>query len=324
MKDARNLLPIFIGGSNRSGTTMLGSMLGTHSNILGLAESQYVLDIYKRLYRLNKLNSPTEIIDSITQHPRFILQGIDIKDRLLELRSKQRSYNEIIFKLLTIYSTQIGKQKAQYWVEHVPSNIKETSLLLELFPNAKFIHVVRDGRAVAASLKSVNWGEGSLDQIAQSWVNYIAHGLAAESALGSEKIIRVYYETLVREPEKTLERIVDFVGVKFEPGMVRGAGLDLPGFYRTDQRLVGSTPDESRINAWQRKLKPREVEIFENFAGDLLAYFGYTPKYFPFAVGPGFSDRLKYALDIPRVTFGNYYSHIKLFFSAKAARRKSK
>jgi hypothetical protein len=148
-----------------------------------------------------------------------------------------------------------------------------------MFPEARFIHLVRDGRAVAASLLELDWGPNNAFDAAQYWMARCAPGLAAESRLGRDRVLRVRYEDLVSETEATLRRVVSFAGLEYESGMAQGTGLR-PGAYSQQQhRLVGTPPNPSRVDHWRRTLTPRQVEVFEAEAGDFLGSLGYQPLY---------------------------------------------
>jgi len=309
--------PIFIGGCDRSGTTMLGAMLGSHSEILSVPEAQFILEVYKEAYRKKFLDSPSKILKAIKSHLRFQLWGVDVGSLTEKTDWSEISYADVICMVVKQYALGVDKVGASFWVDHVPGNIRNTFVLLELFPTAKFIHIVRDGRAVASSLASVRWGPSSIDRIANWWMMYIAHGLAAENVLGSKKIIRIAYEDLVQNSQKTLGEICQFIGLQFESGMIEGKGLRLPAFYRKDQHLVGKVPDERRVSAWQKSLHSRDIEIFESFTGDILLNLGYPTLYYPSTKGFSTFDRLRSLLKIPSETIGNYMNGIKLVINAR-------
>ena len=80
-------------------------------------------------------------------------------------------------------------------------------LLNEEFPKAKYIHLLRDGRAVANSVLSLDWGPNTIPVAARSWVKNVSYGLAAESFFNNEKILRVKYENLTLKPIETLKNM---------------------------------------------------------------------------------------------------------------------
>ena len=114
----------------------------------------------------------------------------------------------------------------------------------------------------------------------ESLMTYMAaFGLAAESSFGPERVTRVRYEDLILEPRATLESLCSSLDLEFEEGMLAADGLRVPEYTTDWHKLVGSSPDPARIEAWREELEPRQIEIFESITGDLLTYLGYQPDF---------------------------------------------
>jgi hypothetical protein len=164
-------------------------------------------------------------------------------------------------------------------VDHTPTNFRRALTLLSMFPDARFIHLVRDGRGVAASLLPLDWGPNTTLYAAEYWMARCAAGLAAESHLGADRVLRLHYEDLVRNPEAALRRLAGFAGLEYEPAMAEGAGLQPGRYHQRQHRLVGQPPEQSRIDGWRQRLTARQIEIFEAEAGEFLVTLGYEPVY---------------------------------------------
>src|SRR5262249_378723 len=147
------------------------------------------------------------------------------------------------------------------------------------FPDAKFIHIVRDGRAVAASMLPLDWGPNEIFTAARSWQRQLSYGFIAAAALGPERLLNIRYEDLVEMPEQTMRRIASFLDIEFVPGMLSSTGLKLPKFTRYQHQLIGAPPQLERVESWRRTLSRREIEIFESVVGDLLPLLGYQPVF---------------------------------------------
>lgn len=266
---------ILIGGCERSGTTLLGSLLGNHSQCLCVPESQF---------KCHPLTEPgsTEDIDlaeayqQITRQWRFQIWGIadDLSREILEGIS---SYAELLKKIVETYGKQVNKENARIWVDHTPDNLKHMSTLISLFPDARFIHIVRDGRAVANSMQSVSWGPHTIPRLADYWSGRVAVGLSAERKFPNDRIMRVTFEDLVRRTEETMHDISSFLNIDFEHRMTGAASFDPPDYTRDQHKLIGDPPDPSRVDSWEHELSDRDVEIFESKSGALLKHLGYTP-----------------------------------------------
>lgn len=270
--------PIFIFGAERSGTTLLGSILGSHSVGVATPEAHFVTQVYRVAQVQSGEVDLEDALARIKQHFRFKLWNLDTTMSDLEPHPPI-SYAALILALVGEYAAAAGRPDAQVWVDHTPSNNRSAALLAELFPEAQFIHLVRDGRAVVASIKSLNWGTHSARTITQNWVVKVGHGLAAESYLNPERCLRVRYEDLVERPEQTLRSVCAFAGLPYEPAMLSGTGFAVPGYTQKQHQLVGKLPDAKRIDAWAQTLSQRDIETCEHVSENMLVYLGYTPVF---------------------------------------------
>jgi len=150
-----SMQPVFIGGCDRSGTTMLGAMLGSHSECLCVPEAQFIIDILKGGEVDSQQANPAQVLKRIASHPRFGLWAIRIEAGEWFAEDQGVAYADIIEKVVQKYGRKHAKVSARLWVDHTPSNLKHTATLFSIFPEARMIHMMRDGRAVAASLLSV-------------------------------------------------------------------------------------------------------------------------------------------------------------------------
>jgi hypothetical protein len=267
---------VFIGGSHRSGTTMLGSMLGAHSSCLCIPEAQFKIDAYKKQVNENgKIDSDT-IFAMIRNHLRFRFWGIDVGQ---ELPPGINSFLELFQWLIERYGEKVGKPSATLCVDHTPLNIKYADLLFDLFPESKMIHLVRDGRGVAASIMPLDWGPNTIDKSAFSWIKNIQFGFRAEALYGSERVKRVRYEDVVLNPEMSIKEICTFLDIAYEPAMINGGGFVVPAYTAKQHDLVGKGPVAGRVEAWKRSLTQREIEIFENMSEEYLLQLGYALHY---------------------------------------------
>ncbi len=270
--------PIFIFGAERSGTTMLGSLLGSHHDCVATPESQFVTTIYRYLVDQNGDVDAKRALEEIRRNFRFRLWNIDMTPQELERRGVD-SYGELILSLVEAYAHSVGSPQAHIWVDHTPASLRSAALLRDLFPGAKFIHLVRDVRAVVSSIKLLDWGVHSARTLSEDWLMKIGFGMAAESYLTPANCLRVRYEDLVLQPEQTLRQVCEFVGLMYEPEMLGGAGFAVPKYTKNQHQLVGQPPDANRIDSWTTRLSQQDIEICENVCVDMLTYLGYQPMF---------------------------------------------
>ncbi len=290
------MIPVFIGGCGRSGTTMLGAMLGTHSQMLATPEFHFKTDVPRIAGGKLSQDSIPEVLDRLKRDVLFRLWKLDLDDARFAPACFDGTYRQFIERFLAEYGRQNAKADFGYWIDHTPANVSHAKFLLESFPDAKMIHLVRDGRAVAASVLPLDWGPHTLDKAAEMWCRCIGLGLAAEAVFSDRRVLRVTYEELVRQPDDVLERICGFLGAEFEPPMVRGDGFRLPGANHRQHALVGSVPQADRIDQWKRQLSPRQIELYEFYNGNLLELAGYSTIYGTTARGPSSAEHYRMML----------------------------
>ncbi|WP_324827108.1 sulfotransferase family protein [Qipengyuania zhejiangensis] len=265
---------IFIGGCDRSGTTMLASMLGGHSRVLCLPESHFF-----QQFAASGLAGDA-LVSAIEKHPRFELWGVDLSAEDRAELAAQPGFSAFADLLARFYARSHGVAGHEVWVDHAPRNCGRFLTLARAFPQARFVHMVRDGRAVANSWMGQDWGPNNITAVADAWALRLAQGLSAEAALG-DRIVRISYEEVVADPEVAIRKVAGLAGIAFEAAMLDARGFRLPEHSKDTHSLL--TADSSRgvssgrLESWRRDLHPRQIELFESRAGDLLEALGYDP-----------------------------------------------
>lgn len=274
------LKPIFICGCGRSGTTLLGSLLGSHSNCIATPESQFIFDLIQGSHlSANITIEPDQVIKQLSKHWRFKLWNLKLSTNDFKIK-EINTYSELIQFIVNTYASQNDKPNASYWIDHTPEHIQHIATLMKLFPEAKFIHIIRDGRAIASSVLNLDWGGlHTIPQIAQWWVRQIGYGLAAENYLGKAISKQVKYENLLLKPEETLKEICTFIGINYQVKMLKGNDYKVPSYTESQHKLIGTKPDSKQITIWKKRLSSRQIEIFESSTQDILSYLGYTPEF---------------------------------------------
>ncbi|MGP1375884.1 MAG: sulfotransferase family protein [Almyronema sp.] len=269
--------PVFISGCPRSGTTLLGSMLGGHQRTICTPESQFKADLMLLAGATAQENIKADVaLELLEKNIRFKHWDLDINKVYLP---ESLPFSDLMSALVESYGHDLGKEKADIWIDHTPRNLSIGLKLTKCFPDSQFIHLVRDGRAIAASIMPLDWGPNTIVDAAYWWLENLSHGLAAESAWQSDRILRVHYEDLVALPEETLHKICGFLDIDYQPSMLDGKGIKLPKFTTQQHQLVGHRPQTQQIDSWKKKLSPRQIEIFESIAFSVLGYLGYELVY---------------------------------------------
>lgn len=268
--------PVMVGGCPRSGTTLLGAMLGVGPDVLTVPEAGFKWELMARTERAGGRLSGDDVRRILGRHRDGRLWGVE--ERSLD-GVEPLDVAEVMVTLARAHGEAVDKPEPVVWVDHTPWNLKYAASLARALPEARFVHVVRDGRAVLASVRQLDWGPNTADDAAWWWAAHVAVGLAAEAALGPSRVLRVRYEDLIRHPEAVLGDVTTFADIPYDDAMVVDRDYRVHAYSAKQHRLVAHPPDRDRVDRWARELSDRQVETFERRTGDLLELLGYSPRY---------------------------------------------
>jgi hypothetical protein len=232
---------------------------------------------------------PTALLDDISHHWRFRIWEFELGHEQPTPGEIAPTFRATLEWLIRRYGESVGRQAARIWIDRQPGNVLHVWKLLEHFPDAKFIHLVRDGRAVAASIMPLDWGPNEIYSAARFWKHLLAYGYIAGSALGPERVLHVRYEDLATDTERTMRRLAAFVGIEFVSEVLSTTGLKLPSFTRYMHQLIGAQPQLDRVNKWRQtltrtlgrtnRLLPSRARRGGSVAADLLPAVSYLGNF---------------------------------------------
>jgi len=267
---------VFIGGCPRSGTTLLGALLGSGPRCVATPESQFKQTIPADLkVDWSRGLGRDEFLFALKKNFRFRLWGVQPPGFSGGGMMTAPEYRAALLSIVDAYASKEQIPDWAVWIDHTPENILEPLGLMSIFPEAKFLHLLRDPRAVAASLLPLDWGPDTAEHAARFWAQKLAYGLALEKAR-PDRCMRVYFEDVVKTPEKTLKAVCAFCGIAFNEAMLAGKGFTPPAYTRNQHNLIGSAPDPHRLEAWRNRLDSWQIEEIEKIAGGLMELAGYS------------------------------------------------
>jgi hypothetical protein len=260
--------PVFIIGSPRSGTTVLGRSLAQHSALWASGESYF-------LYFLFADGFVGRAFDRAIETPgRRWLQ--------LEEVSREEFLAHVGIGMNALFT---GRSGGRRWVDHTPLYTRIVDTLAEVFAGARFIHIVRDGREVVHSMlnfadavpdpavgrylqQSVAWTAG-IRGACEAWRYHVETAMAfCDTHPNRTTVVR--HEDLVAAPEAAFERIHRFLGIADEPGPARfSSSRRINSSFRGRPRLSGTELWE----AWGEE----ERRVFAELAGATMLKCGYSP-----------------------------------------------
>jgi hypothetical protein len=268
----------FLVSSGRSGTTLLRAMMNAHPQMAVPPETFFVTRFLPERGRWETPEgfATERFVSDVLVNERFgrwELPETLVREAVTEERP--RDYGDAIRSLYALYARTGGKRR---YADKTPVYIYEMPALAETFPEARFVHVIRDGRDVAPALVGMDVRPNGLPEAALLWRERVEAGRAAGRGLGPHRYMELRYEDLVSGPEEALRDLCEFISLDYDPAM-----LTYPD---TASEVVARDggPERHRglflepttgFRDWRTDLTGDEVEVIELLAGETLAELGY-------------------------------------------------
>lgn len=278
----------FIVGVGRSGTTLLRLQLDAHPLLAIGPETGWGLAVAG----LPPGAGPDELLQAVAALETWPDTGLDRE----EMRARLRAVDpwSVGAGLRVLYRADAVRHGKPRWGDKTPLHCVCMPAIAAALPEARFVHLIRDGRDVAASFRGLPFapGDGSITAIARAWDEQI--GVAQEAGRRLERYREVRFEQLVCDPEETLRELAGWLHLPWDDAMLRaheGAAARFDALpearpagdavrTRAERRalhaLSFTPPDPARVGAWRSALTPAEVAEFEAVAGARLAALGYA------------------------------------------------
>lgn len=289
--------PVFIGGTGRSGTTLVARLLGYHPKaFVPKWETQFLVapkgllscleggraedfELFSELMRgrwFQRLVSP----GTPREYSAGLCEELSIEQvEMALLRLKQEldrvpTGNNAVSFLSDLYSDKIHLSGSTLFGEKTPANLIFADRLQNNFPDMRFVHVIRDGRDVLSSILSRSFwpitgtllsppdsrftGEVTFESAVEYWPTVLRHGETALSAIPENRIIQLRLEDLIDSPKKTLTKLFDFLEIGWDDAVL--------------QQPIRS----SSVGRWKNDLTPSQAEMATREYAHFLGKWGYS------------------------------------------------
>jgi hypothetical protein len=281
MRSGRADRPIFIVGCPRSGTTMLRVMLDRHPRIAMPPETRFLMRAYQQRHDFGDL----DLAENRAKVASFILDrddtwfddlGLDAEAVRQEIIDGPPTIGSALGIVLRAYAQRFDKPR---WGDKRPGYHRWIEVLLRMFPDAQFIHVVRDPRDCVASLKRMSWWKRGSVQAMIAWTQAIDNVAAARRSW-PDRIVEVQYERIVATPERELRRLCAVLGEEYAPEMTVPRELAAPVVPERKHWHANAilAPTTAPIGRWRESLNPAELALCETALARRMARFGYEPS----------------------------------------------
>jgi sulfotransferase family protein len=277
----------FICGATRSGTTLLRLMLDSHPELAIPGETHFIVPLVRAM-RKQRLEAD-QLADLIVEGDRwgdFHLDEAELRQRLRALSPLTAA--DAVREFFGLYAERQGKVR---WGDKTPGYVQRMRLIERVLPEARFIHIIRDGRDVALSVVPRSWGPATVQAAAENWKLRIDR--ARRQAPHLKHYLEVHYEDLITDTEGVLRQICEFIELDFDPAMLsyheraserlaeKARDLSRPwGTVSAESRveshkLASEPPREDRIARWKTLMSEEDRLKYEAIAGQALEAVGY-------------------------------------------------
>jgi sulfotransferase family protein len=283
-------MPVIV-GVPRSGTTLLRMMLDAHPGLAIPPETGFLPPLVDIQASPDNTRAAVDLITRFHTWPDFGFAADDLRAEVE--RCGDVTPADVARTFYAFYAARFGKER---WGDKTPTYGAALDRIEQILPEARFIHIIRDGRDVALSVRPLWFRPGeTVEACAADWAARIDDTRARGSRVAH--YLEVRYEALVTQSTLVLQEICKFIDLRFEPQMLcyyLGAGARLAEHqarYAEDgrvliskaqrvenQRLVKEPPRADRVGRWKTEMTAEDLERFDAVAGDWLARLGYAPR----------------------------------------------
>ena len=287
--DARRDPAVFIVGMNRSGTTLLRMMLDAHPQLTIPPETHFVPDLIKAVREDG--STPESALEAMKSAREWGDFGFSDEEMLTRLRALPKLKPGAAVR--TFYEAYMQQQGKPRWGEKTPTYVQKMKLIQRALPEARFVHVIRDGRDVALSVLDRTVRDLTAADVGRRWKKKITK--AREDAPSLEHYTEIRYEDLILETEPVLRRVAEFCDLPWDDAMLsyhersadrlkemaralpadgRAKELSVERRMKTHE-MTTKPPSADRVARWRTQMTNEQRAEFEAEAGDLLKQLGY-------------------------------------------------
>lgn len=262
--------PVFVIGNTRSGTTMLVRLMRKYLHINYGPETQFILRYYHLLsaygdlktdnnfYKLAKDISKERFFERANRNFDFVFD----MDQLME-ETVERTYPAMLSNMFQQFARQQGMPR---WGDKTPAYLHDLPVIDRLFPDAQYVHIVRDGRDVALSQFNTHFGPKNVYRAAKEWRNAIQKIQHFSKKVGPSRFMELRYEDMLADPVPTFERLIPFLEIDDSGNQV----------IATIKEQIHSDLRKGNFYKWEAQFSHAQKKIFEQAAADMLTHYGYS------------------------------------------------
>jgi len=275
-------------GVARSGTTLLRLMLDAHPELAIPPETHFIPKVIKAFEHGD--DPAADAFEVITAHRRWADFGLEAEELRARFdRHRRLTAGDALREFYGLYASKHGKAR---WGDKSTNYVRKMKAIRRTLPEARFVHLIRDGRDVALSLLDVHFGPTTIEDAAEKWSSEIRR--ARRQGSRGDDYLEVRYEDLIADPEPVLRRICQGTELPWDATMLdyqdraggriaeiardfeRAEGEAVPADVRARHQANVSKPLQAdRAARWRTEMAAPDIAAFERIAGEMLDELGY-------------------------------------------------
>ncbi len=255
---------VFLCGFPSSGTDLLKNIVNAHSDVLIGGEFPFLPRLAQKYSHIVS----AEIVEDVMTDIRKIDVYHNLERPKFDLTELKPNSE---YSLSEIYRCMLSEDKVKWKGNKTPQNTENIDKLRILFPDAKFILIIRDIRDVALSWDK-KWGKNKL-LCAAKWNSRMQRGIELSKKLNDGDFLIVKYEDILDDLEEQTRKICDFLNIKYQENMI-----DFDKYVKNniDGKLnYGKSLIRDNSQKWLEKLSKHEIKRIEEISLPSLKLFGY-------------------------------------------------
>ncbi len=281
--------PVFICGSMKSGTSLLVQLLDGHEQLMVMpGDSLYYNKFFSKdlsfdtvaRYWIPRMITPTglEPFWFLPKKPEVFIKFLSCLNYLI--RHVEDAFFSVV--MAAYMSGSAADSAVRYWVEKTPHNEKAALKLSAHYPEAKFIHIVRDPIQNLASIKKMRILKREkfiLHNHLFTWINLVHQGFKNQKEIGENKYLIIRYEDLVNEPEQQMNKVADFLQVPYSDLLLKPTQDKIPATANSvyvKNRVKGIISDQSLSKGRRNEFSTNEIKEIVTYTYPIALKLGYS------------------------------------------------
>lgn len=283
--------PVFIVGAPRSGTTLMQYMLRSHPAIsIPSGESHFIVPLCRDeagFGDLSRRENVRRVLQTMLDKRRLFLET-DLPGMRFDVDELADEFHALgtdsVPKVISaLYAKNARGEGKQRWGDKTPPYVRHLPLLADKFPQARFVHVIRDPRDCVMSMLRRRYDLATYNSYhgAEIWRLFVDDGQAAGSRLGPDRYFELRYEDLLENPELKLRELCGFLDEEYTDGLINFQRPRTPG----KTPLLSQALQPENRQKWREAMSPGQIRMIESVTGEVMQRNGYTPVSDPRPVG---------------------------------------